>query len=82
MDRGSVVGKLGLYLSGDTPGSSKFVTGRLVLGPGKTLHPPHTHLEEEVMADLAQLLNKVSKDNRGVSVQASTLGSLEALLEF
>jgi mannose-6-phosphate isomerase-like protein (cupin superfamily) len=48
-DRGSVVGKLGLYLSGDTPGSSKFVTGRLVLDPGKTPHPPHTHLEEEVM---------------------------------
>lgn len=39
-------------------------------------------LEEEVMADLQQLLGKVSKDNRGVSVQASTLGSLEALLEF
>lgn len=34
------------------------------------------------MGDLAQLLNKVSKDSRGVSVQASTLGSLEALLEF
>lgn len=39
-------------------------------------------LEDEVMADLQQLLGKVSKDNRGVSVQASTLGSLEALLEF
>ena len=39
-------------------------------------------LEDEVMGDLAQLLNKVSKDSRGVSVQASTLGSLEALLEF
>jgi mannose-6-phosphate isomerase-like protein (cupin superfamily) len=48
-DRGSVVGKIGIYLAGDTPGSSKFVTGRLVLDPGKTPHPPHTHLEEEVM---------------------------------
>jgi mannose-6-phosphate isomerase-like protein (cupin superfamily) len=48
-DRGSVVGKLGIYLAGDTPGSSKFVTGRLVLDPGKTPHPPHTHLEEEIM---------------------------------
>jgi translation initiation factor 5B len=28
------------------------------------------------------LLTAVSKDNRGVSVQASTLGSLEALLKF
>ena len=48
-DRGSVVGKIGIYLAGDTPGSSKFVTGRLVLDPGKTPHPPHTHIEEEVM---------------------------------
>ena len=48
-DRGSVVGKLGIYLAGDTPGSSKFVTGRLVLDAGKTPHPPHTHPEEEIM---------------------------------
>ena len=39
-------------------------------------------LEEEVMSDLESLLAKVSKSGRGVSVQASTLGSLEALLEF
>lgn len=39
-------------------------------------------IEEEVMSDLETLLSKVSKDQRGVSVQASTLGSLEALLEF
>ncbi|KKK19224.1 hypothetical protein P175DRAFT_0492936 [Aspergillus ochraceoroseus IBT 24754] len=39
-------------------------------------------IEEEVMTDLENLLSKVSKDQRGVSVQASTLGSLEALLEF
>ncbi len=48
-DRGSVVGKLGIYLAGDTPESTKFVTGRLVLDAGKTPHPPHTHAEEEVM---------------------------------
>lgn len=39
-------------------------------------------LEEQVMSDLENLLGKVAKDHRGVSVQASTLGSLEALLEF
>jgi translation initiation factor 5B len=39
-------------------------------------------LEDDVMADLQQLMSKVSKDARGVSVQASTLGSLEALLDF
>lgn len=50
----------------------------LVVGP----EDDEEDLEDEVMSDLAQLLNKVSKDSRGVSVQASTLGSLEALLEF
>jgi mannose-6-phosphate isomerase-like protein (cupin superfamily) len=43
------VGKAGLYLQGDTPGSTKFVTGRFVLAPGQTPHPPHVHSEEEVM---------------------------------
>ncbi|KEF57538.1 translation initiation factor 5B [Exophiala aquamarina CBS 119918] len=50
----------------------------LVVGP----EDDEEDLEDEVMGDLQQLLSKVSKDNRGVSVQASTLGSLEALLEF
>ena len=50
----------------------------LVVGP----EDDEEDLEDEVMNDLQQLLSKVSKDNRGVSVQASTLGSLEALLEF
>lgn len=50
----------------------------LVVGP----EDDEEDLEDEVMADLQQLLSKVSKDNRGVSVQSSTLGSLEALLEF
>ncbi|KAL9114530.1 MAG: hypothetical protein Q9227_001611 [Pyrenula ochraceoflavens] len=50
----------------------------LVVGP----EDDEEDLEEEVMSDLEQLLSKVSKDHRGVSVQASTLGSLEALLEF
>ncbi|WEW58358.1 eukaryotic translation initiation factor 5B [Emydomyces testavorans] len=50
----------------------------LVVGPDDD----EEDLEDEVMSDLENLLSKVSKDNRGVSVQASTLGSLEALLEF
>lgn len=37
---------------------------------------------EEVMSDLTSLLNSIDKSGRGVSVQASTLGSLEALLDF
>jgi mannose-6-phosphate isomerase-like protein (cupin superfamily) len=42
-------GQIGLYVQGDTPASSKFVTGRFVLDAGKSPHPPHTHVEEEVM---------------------------------
>jgi mannose-6-phosphate isomerase-like protein (cupin superfamily) len=48
-DKGQPVGTNGVYLSGDTPGSTKFVTGRFVLPPGKSPHAPHTHPEEEVM---------------------------------
>jgi mannose-6-phosphate isomerase-like protein (cupin superfamily) len=47
--KGQTVGKNGVYLSGDTPGSTKFVTGRFLLEPGQTPHAPHTHAEEEVM---------------------------------
>ena len=43
------LGKIGIYLAGDTPASEKFVTGRFVLDPGQSPHPPHTHVEEEVM---------------------------------
>ena len=50
----------------------------LVVGP----QDDEEDLEEEVMSDLESLLSKVAKDHRGVTVQASTLGSLEALLEF
>lgn len=39
-------------------------------------------LEEDVMGDLENLMSKISPTKRGVTVQASTLGSLEALLEF
>jgi len=50
----------------------------LVVGP----KDDEEDLEEEVMSDIENLLQRVSKTGRGVSVQASTLGSLEALLEF
>ena len=49
LDGGKPVGQAGLYVSGDTPGSTKFVTGRFVLDAGKSPHAPHTHPEEEVM---------------------------------
>jgi mannose-6-phosphate isomerase-like protein (cupin superfamily) len=48
-DKGEPVGRNSVYISGDTPASTKFVTGRFVLQPGKSPHAPHTHAEEEVM---------------------------------
>jgi mannose-6-phosphate isomerase-like protein (cupin superfamily) len=46
---GKRAGENGVYLAGDTPGSSNFVTGRFIIDAGKTPHTPHTHAEEEVM---------------------------------
>jgi mannose-6-phosphate isomerase-like protein (cupin superfamily) len=48
-DQGKAVGQIGIYVNGDTPASSKFVTGRFIIAPGQTPHKPHTHVEEEVM---------------------------------
>lgn len=39
-------------------------------------------LKEEVMEDLQDLLESIDRSGTGVYVQASTLGALEALLEF
>ncbi len=39
-------------------------------------------LRNEVMSELTSLFDSVDKSGRGVCVQASTLGSLEALLDF
>ena len=39
-------------------------------------------LKDEIMSDLTSLLDVVDKSGQGVCVQASTLGSLEALLDF
>ncbi|KAF8249892.1 hypothetical protein K440DRAFT_542640 [Wilcoxina mikolae CBS 423.85] len=50
----------------------------LVVGPDDD----EEDLEEEIMGDLENLLSRVSTSGTGVAVQASTLGSLEALLEF
>jgi translation initiation factor 5B len=50
----------------------------LVVGPDDD----EEDLEEEIMGDLESLLSRVSTSGTGVAVQASTLGSLEALLEF
>ncbi|EPY50823.1 translation initiation factor IF2 [Schizosaccharomyces cryophilus OY26] len=50
----------------------------LVVGP----EDDEEELADELMADLEDLLGSIDTSGVGVSVQASTLGSLEALLEF
>ncbi|KAK4193917.1 hypothetical protein QBC35DRAFT_480613 [Podospora australis] len=69
---------LGVKIS--APGLEGAIAGSrlLVVGPDDD----EEDLEEEVEADLASLFSRVEKSGRGVSVQASTLGSLEALLDF
>ena len=49
-----------------------------VVGPDDDIE----ELKSEVMKDLGGILKRVKKNEDGVYVQASTLGSLEALLEF
>lgn len=55
---------------------------RLLVAKDKDDEDEIEELEDEIMADLDNLMSKVSRTGRGVTVQASTLGSLEALLEF
>lgn len=49
-----------------------------VVGPDDDVE----ELKDSVMSDLAGILDSVKATKRGVMVQASTLGALEALLEF
>ncbi|KAG6041665.1 hypothetical protein E4U41_002939 [Claviceps citrina] len=69
---------LGVKIS--APGLEGAIAGSrlMVVGPDDD----EEDIEDEVVADLANLLSRVEKTGRGVSVQASTLGSLEALLDF
>jgi translation initiation factor 5B len=69
---------MGIKISADGLDTAIAGSRLLVVGP----NDDEEDLMDEVMGDLAHLLSKVSKTGRGVSVQASTLGSLEALLEF
>ena len=62
------------------PGLEKAIAGSklLVCGPDDD----EDELIEEAMKPLEDLLKRISKTQVGVHVQASTLGSLEALLSF
>ena len=62
------------------PGLEKAVAGTqiYVVGPDDDLDD----LKELVMVDLKTIMSSINQTKRGVVVQASTLGALEALLEF
>ncbi len=60
-------------LEGAIAGSQLFVAR-----PGDDIEK----LKEEVMGEVSSMLSQVDHTGRGVCVQASTLGSLEALLQF
>ncbi|KAJ1661113.1 eukaryotic translation initiation factor 5B [Dispira simplex] len=62
------------------PDLDKAIAGSrlLVVGP----EDDEEDMADLVMEDLQTLLNSIDRTDRGVYVQASTLGSLEALLEF
>ncbi|KAG0005605.1 hypothetical protein BGZ79_003516 [Entomortierella chlamydospora] len=62
------------------PDLEKAIAGSrlMVVGPDDD----EEELMDEVMSDLKTLLTSIDKSGHGVCVQASTLGSLEALLEF
>ena len=62
------------------PGLESTVAGTslFVVGP----EDDEEELKDAVMEDIADIFSKVDKGGDGVCVQASTLGSLEALLAF
>jgi quercetin dioxygenase-like cupin family protein len=43
------VGEHRVYFEGSTEGLKSLVVGSLVLKPGQEPHPPHTHVDEEVI---------------------------------
>jgi len=73
-----VRGALGVKVIGN--GLEKVMAGTpvLVVGP----NDEEEDIKAEVMSDLTKLESKLSTDRVGVLVQASTLGALEALLQF
>ncbi|KAI8375224.1 hypothetical protein BD560DRAFT_445942 [Blakeslea trispora] len=74
----SVKAALGIKIA--APDLEKAIAGSrlLVVGPDDD----EDDLREEVMSDLTNLMTSIDRTGHGVWVQASTLGALEALLEF
>jgi len=74
----SLTGAIGIKIV--APDISRAVAGTTVL----VQHPDDDieDIKDEVQSDLTQVFKALSTENRGVMVHASTLGALEALLQF
>ena len=73
-----IKGALGVKVIGNNLEKVMAGTPVMVVGPNDT----EEDIKAEVMSDLTKLEAKLSTDKVGVLVQASTLGALEALLQF
>jgi len=73
-----VKGALGVKIIGNNLEKVMAGTPMMICGP----EDEEEDIKAEVMADLSSLQSKLSTDKKGVMVQASTLGALEALLQF
>lgn len=73
-----IKGALGVKVIGNNLEKVMAGTPVMVIGPDDE----EEDIKAEVMSDLTNLEDKLSTDKRGVMVQASTLGALEALLQF
>ncbi|CAG8484384.1 11613_t:CDS:10 [Acaulospora colombiana] len=74
----SVKAALGVKISAQDLDKAIAGSRLMVIGPDDD----EDDLKDEVMSDLKSLMSSIDKSGKGVCVQASTLGSLEALLEF
>jgi translation initiation factor 5B len=74
----SVKGALGVKVIGNNLDKVMAGTPVMVVGPDDE----EEDIKAEVMSDLTKLKGKLSTEKAGVLVQASTLGALEALLQF
>lgn len=69
---------MGVKIAGHNLESAVAGTQLYVVNPGDDVEA----LKAEAMEDMQDIFSSVDKTGEGVAVQASTLGSLEALLEF
>ena len=72
-------GAIGLKITGDSE-LTKVIPGTSIM----VMHADDDveDIKEEVMKDVSGLVDTLATEAKGVTVQASTLGALEALLEF